>query len=69
MLSDRIRGQAFRLAALVPLLAIAPLTLGPSAAIQENRACAEDVCVKRIGDVCFYNGNTIDDYYTKYIIQ
>lgn len=57
-----------RLAILVPLLAITPLTFGPREGVEENRACGQSrVCFPRIGDMCYFDGNLVEDYYTKYV--
>lgn len=62
MSSDQPRRKLVRLAALVPLFALAPLTLSPTDGIRENRACADDACVEVVSDFCYVDGNVLWDY-------
>lgn len=54
--------NAARVAVIVPLLAITPLTLQPTEGIQENRACASGGCLERIGEICYVDGVVIRDH-------
>lgn len=56
------RRNLFRLAALVPLLAITPLALSPTEGVRENRACADDTCIELTSDFCYVNGSIIWDH-------
>lgn len=59
---NRIFRNAARVAVIVPLLAITPLTLQPTEGIQENRACASGGCLERIGEICYVDGVAIRDH-------
>lgn len=58
-----------RIAVLVALLAITPLTLAPTEGIQENRACAGEQCVERIGELCYIEGKIIRDHVKVYTVE
>lgn len=63
MSRNDFRRNALRLAVMVPLLAITPLALTPADGVRENRACADDTCWERIGDVCYYKDSVLEDHY------
>lgn len=58
----KLSRNLLRIAVLVALFAITPLTLAPTEGIQENRACATDQCVERIGEACYIEGKIIEDH-------
>lgn len=59
---NRTLRNAARVAVIVPLLAIAPLTLQPTEGVQENQACADGGCLERIGQMCYFDGVVVWDH-------
>lgn len=66
---NQLSRNLLRIAVLVALLVITPLTLAPTEGIQENRVCAGEQCVERIGEACYYNGKIIDDHVKVYTVD